>query len=402
MVIPKVDLGESAVMMGYKLTSQLAMLSILLTFTHNVGHANQVSQALPAAIETQAIVEKQEESQTVEKGVAGQVVKEVLEESASSEEGKFCKIPSKRAFFSSIEKGVFSGNYEQRLAAKKENKVRGNKPQEVSQTAKRRGQSRSEKEFFDWLCHSKKADKQKIREKKSKAATAATAATAAQAEEPCPKVAAIAAARASLSPEEKLQLIREWLAEEKTARKSGRAACRVTDKIKRDGSITSTLRYDAEKALATKVRRNETSVSSKARQRAAHQRIRTREVKKAAVENKTKVEERVTDSARDQVKRPSEGEKNTAPENYFAATASTNNTNVVSYLNARQYRCDSSETDWPCSSCVAKRRANFGISVCTMVVTVIAMIVGAVIISNATDSTVAGASGTPGGGAPQP
>lgn len=395
MVIPKVDLGESAVMMGYKLTSQLAMLSILLTFTHNVGHANQVSQALPAAIETQAIVEEKEGSQTVEKGVAGQVVKEVLEESASSEEGKFCKIPSKRAFFSSIEKGVFSGNYEQRLAAKKENKVRGNKPQEVSQTAKRRGQSQSEKEFFDWLCHSKKADKQKIREKKSKAATAATAA---QAEEPCPKVAAIAAARASLSPEEKLQLIREWLAEEKTARKSGRAACRVTDKIKRDGSITSTLRYDAEKALATRVRRNETSVSSKARQRSAHQKIKTREVKKAAVENKTKVEERVTDSARDQVKRPSEGEKNTAPENYFAATASTNNTNVVSYLNARQYRCDSSETDWPCSSCVAKRRANFGISVCTMVVTVIAMIVGAVIISNATDSTVAGASGTPGGG----
>ena len=396
MVIPKVDLGESAVMMGYKLTSQLAMLSILLTFTHNVGHANQVSQALPAAIETQAIVEEKEGSQTVEKGVAGQVVKEVLEESTSSEEGKLCKIPSKRAFFSSITNGVFSGNHEQRLAAKKENKVRGNKPQEVSQTAKRRGQSQSEKEFFDWLCHSKKADKQKIREKKSKAATAA------QAEESCPKVAAIAAARASLSPEEKLQLIREWLAEEKTARKSGRAACRVTDKIKRDGSITSTLRYDAEKALATKVRRNENSVSSKARQRAAHQRIRTREVKKAAVENKTKVEERVADSARDQVKRPSEGEKNTAPENYFAATASTNNTNVVSYLNARQYRCDSSETDWPCSSCVAKRRANFGISVCTMVVTVIAMIVGAVIISNATDSTVAGASGTPGGGAPQP
>ncbi len=395
MVIPKVDLGESAVMMGYKLTSQLAMLSILLTFTHNVGHANQVSQALPAAIETQAIVEEKEGSQTVEKGVAGQVVKEVLEESASSEEGKFCKIPSKRAFFSSIEKGVFSGNHEQRLAAKKENKVRGNKPQEVSQTAKRRGQSQSEKEFFDWLCHSKKADKQKIREKKSKAATAATAA---QAEEPCPKVAAIAAARASLSPEEKLQLIREWLAEEKTARKSGRAACRVTDKIKRDGSITSTLRYDAEKALATRVRRNETSVSLKARQRSAHQKIKTREVKKAAVENKTKVEERVTDSARDQVKRLSEEEKNAAPENYFAATASTNNTNVVSYLNARQYRCDSSETDWPCSSCVAKRRANFGISVCTMVVTVIAMIVGAVIISNATDSTVAGASGTPGGG----
>ncbi|WP_080128977.1 hypothetical protein [Chlamydia suis] len=399
MVIPKVDLGESAVMMGYKLTSQLAMLSILLTFTHNVGHANQVSQALPAAIETQAIVEEKEGSQTVEKGVAGQVVKEVLEESTSSEEGKFCKIPSKRAFFSGITNGVFSGNHEQRLAAKKENKVRGNKPQEVSQTAKRRGQSQSEKEFFDWLCHSKKADKQKIREKKSKAATAATAA---QAEESCPKVAAIAAARASLSPEEKLQLIREWLAEEKTARKSGRAACRVTDKIKRDGSITSTLRYDAEKALATKVRRNESSVSSKARQRAAHQRIRTREVKKAAVENKTKVEERVADSARDQVKRPSEGEKNAAPENYFAATASTNNTNVVSYLNARQYRCDSSETDWPCSSCVAKRRANFGISVCTMVVTVIAMIVGAVIISNATDSTVAGASGTPGGGATQP
>ena len=54
MVIPKVDLGESAVMMGYKLTSQLAMLSILLTFTHTMGHASQMSQTLPTIIEAQA------------------------------------------------------------------------------------------------------------------------------------------------------------------------------------------------------------------------------------------------------------------------------------------------------------------------------------------------------------
>lgn len=385
MVIPKVDLGESAVMMGYKLTSQLAMLSILLTFTHSVGHANQVSQALPAAIEAQATLEKTEEPLQAETDITVQAVEELRETVASSGKSSSKRkslgksysslVPSKRAVFSYITRG-FSGSRDQRLVAKKGKNVQGQKP--------RKG-FRSKKERIDCLCNDHKEDKQNLLRGE-------------QTEELCPKAAAVAAARASLSPEEKLQLIREWLAEEKTARRSGRAACKVSEKIKRDGRITSTLRYDAEKALATRVKRNENSVSPKARQRASQ---RTKKIveEKAAKGDKAKTSETAP-------KRESSQEReHTAPENYFAATTSANNTNIASYLNARQYRCDSSGTDWPCSSCVAKRRANFGISVCTMVVTVIAMIVGAVIISNASDSTVAGSGstgGTGGGGSTQP
>ncbi|ROT58374.1 hypothetical protein [Chlamydia trachomatis] len=379
MVIPKVDLGESAVMMGYKLTSQLAMLSILLTFTHTMGHASQMSQTLPTIIEAQA-----EEALQADRGVAGQALKKLRKKRCASRKSA-CKASfKKKDFFSCITNGLFSGNHEQRLTAKKENKARGKEPRVVVQTTKKRQITQSEKEFFDWLCNSKR--ERKLLKKKP------VNTSLAKSEELSPKEAAIAAARASLSLEEKRQLIREWLAEEKTARKSGRAACAVSENLKRDGSITSTLRYDAEKALTTRVKRNENSVNARARQRAALQKAKKAKTEKPEADEK----------AAEAVAAAPTKQAHKEPENYFAATASTNNTNVMSYLNAHQYRCDSSETDWPCSSCVTKRRANFGISVCTMVVTVIAMIVGAVIISNATDSTVAGSSGTGGGGSTQP
>lgn len=385
MVIPKVDLGESAVMMGYKLTSQLAMLSILLTFTHTMGHASQMSQTFPTIIEAQA-----EEALQADRGVAGQAFKKLRKKRCASRKSA-CKASfKKKDFFSCITNGLFSGNHEQRLTAKKENKARGKEPRVVVQTTKKRQITQSEKEFFDWLCNSKR--ERKLLKKKP------VNTSLAKSEELSPKEAAIAAARASLSPEEKRQLIREWLAEEKTARKSGRAACAVSENLKRDGSITSTLRYDAEKALTTRVKRNENSVNARARQRAALQKAKKAKTEKPVAAEKPEADEKAAEAVAAAPTKQAHKES----ENYFAATASTNNTNVMSYLNAHQYRCDSSETDWPCSSCVTKRRANFGISVCTMVVTVIAMIVGAVIISNATDSTVAGSSGTGGGGSTQP
>ncbi|AGS03967.1 hypothetical protein [Chlamydia trachomatis] len=387
MVIPKVDLGESAVMLGYKLTSQLAMLSILLTFTHTMGHASQMSQTLPTIMEAQA-----EEALQADRGVSGQALKKLRKKRCASRKSAWKASFEKKDFFSCITNGLFSRNHEQRLTAKKENKARGKEPRVVVQTTKKRQTTQSEKEFFDWLCNSKRDDKRKLLKKKP------VNTSLAKSEELSPKEAAIAAARASLSPEEKRQLIREWLAEEKTARKSGRAACAVSENLKRDGSITSTLRYDAEKALTTRVKRNENSVNARARQRAALQKAKKAKTEKPVAAEKPEADEKAAEAVAAAPTKQAHKE----PENYFAATASTNNTNVMSYLNAHQYRCDSSETDWPCSSCVTKRRANFGISVCTMVVTVIAMIVGAVIISNATDSTVAGSSGTGGGGSTQP
>ncbi|MBQ8498310.1 hypothetical protein [Chlamydia sp.] len=382
MVILKVDLGDSVVMMGYKLTSQLAMLSILLTFTHNVGHANQMSQTLPSAVEARASSEKVEQPRKAKKKAE-----------VDASKNKKSVASGRKTLFSCIKTGMFLANYEQRLVAKKENKLRGKQSKKVSQSIKRRSKAPSEERFFDWLCNSRKADKQKLFEKKIRDAAAV------KTEEPCPKAAAVAAARASLSPEEKLQLIREWLAEEKTARKSSRAALKMSSKIKRDGRVTSTLRYDAEKALATRVRRNENSINARVRQKAALQRAKKAGEEKPTTKKHVEANQKTkADSALLPSEQANEEKSAVAPENYFAATASTNSTNVATYLNARQYRCDSSETDWPCSSCVTKRRANFGISVCTMVVTVIAMIVGAVIISNATDSTVASGSGTSGGG----
>lgn len=163
-----------------------------------------------------------------------------------------------------------------------------------------------------------------------------------------------------ISQEEKDRLMEAWAREKRiVARKSSReAVAEKESRIHRNGSVSSVLRYDVEKAAAVKAKRNATVGEQLVAQKSSS----TKRTKKSEESKKTNEE---------------------AAENFFAEASSSGNTNVDSYLTAKQYRCDSSDTDWPCQNCVTKRRANIGISVCTMVVTVIAMIVGALIITNA-------------------
>lgn len=57
--------------------------------------------------------------------------------------------------------------------------------------------------------------------------------------------------------------------------------------------------------------------------------------------------------------------------------------------------CSSESADWPCPSCVAKKRAHSGISMCTMLVTVAAMIVSGIIIVGASNGPVESQNPTP-------
>ncbi|WP_375793254.1 hypothetical protein O1W69_03895 [Chlamydia sp. 12-01] len=193
-----------------------------------------------------------------------------------------------------------------------------------------------------------------------------------------------------VSLEERNKLIEDLAREQRVSkRKSSREALQARvkeNKIPRDGKITSTLRYDVEKAAAVKVRRN-SSVNPQVRaQKASNTRRGARNER-----NQKESAQNVKPSPSDQQEQIA---SNIPADDFYSVSAASGNTNVNSYLTAKQYRCDSSETDWPCSSCVAKRRTHTSISVCTMVVTVIAMIVGAIIIANASDSTTTSGGGT--------
>ncbi|BAE81428.1 conserved hypothetical protein [Chlamydia felis Fe/C-56] len=190
---------------------------------------------------------------------------------------------------------------------------------------------------------------------------------------------------------ERDKLIQDLAREQRIAkRKSSREAleARVKEnKIARGGKITSTLRYDVEKAAAVKVKRN-SSVNPQVRaQKASNTRRSAR--------NEQNAQEPSQNVKSDSSDKQNQVANNLVTDDYYGVAASAGNTNVKSYLSAKQYRCDSSETDWPCSSCVAKRRTHTSISVCTTVVTVIAMIVGAIIIANASDSTSSTGGTTP-------
>ncbi|MEF9497294.1 hypothetical protein [Chlamydia sp. 04-14] len=194
----------------------------------------------------------------------------------------------------------------------------------------------------------------------------------------------------AVSHEDRNKLIQDLAREQRVAkRKSSREALesRVKEsRIPRDGKITSTLRYDVEKAAAVKVRRN-SSVNPQVRaQKASNTRRDARNG-----QNQQESAQNAKPGSSDQQEQIA---NNTATDDFYGVSSTAGNTNVNTYLNAKQYRCDSSETDWPCSSCVAKRRTHTSISVCTMVVTVIAMIVGAIIIANASDSTTTNGGGT--------
>ncbi|SYX08834.1 hypothetical protein C834K_0371 [Chlamydia poikilotherma] len=201
-----------------------------------------------------------------------------------------------------------------------------------------------------------------------------------------------------VSHEERSKLIQDLAREQRVAkRKSSREALEAhvkESKIPRDGKITSTLRYDVEKAAAVKVRRN-ASVNPQVRaQKASNNRRDARNG-----QNQQESAQNVKRGSPDQQEQIA---NNTPTDDFYSVSSAAGNTNVNSYLNAKQYRCDSSETDWPCSSCVAKRRTHTSISVCTMVVTVIAMIVGAIIIANASDSGTTPPNPTPPSPQPNP
>ncbi|WP_201456790.1 hypothetical protein [Chlamydia sp. 17-3921] len=182
---------------------------------------------------------------------------------------------------------------------------------------------------------------------------------------------------------QKTRLLEELTKERRSSRrKSARQVLESQEntKIVRDGSVTSTLRYNVEKAVSIKEKRNASVHPQIRAQKSSYSR---REKKaEAAVAAKGEKSSNVSQS---EVSKQKTSKKDQQPTNYYKTALGGGNTNIESYLDAKQHRCDSSETDWPCSSCISKRRAHTSISVCTMVVTVIAMIIGALIISSATD-----------------
>ncbi|AAD18215.1 sperm tail-specific-like protein [Chlamydia pneumoniae TW-183] len=187
---------------------------------------------------------------------------------------------------------------------------------------------------------------------------------------------------------QKEELLKELVAERRQCkRKSVRQALEarsLTKKVARGGSVTSTLRYDPEKAAEIKSRRN-CKVSPEAREQ------KYSSCKRDARANGKQDKTTPSEDASQEEQQTGAGLVRKTPKSQVASNAqnfyrNSKNTNIDSYLTANQYSCSSEETDWPCSSCVSKRRTHNSISVCTMVVTVIAMIVGALIIANATES----------------
>ncbi|WP_213357853.1 hypothetical protein [Chlamydiifrater phoenicopteri] len=139
----------------------------------------------------------------------------------------------------------------------------------------------------------------------------------------------------------------------------------------RDHSVTSSLRFDKEKAATIRKNRDEKRKSQQAKLKEAPKKVSRKEVA-IPVDRKS----------------GSSDQDNSVRSN-------------VDLYEPVHFRCD--QTDWPCSSCVTKRRAHRGISVCTMVVTVLAMIISGIIIVNAsdnnsTDANNPGTGGTTGAG----
>lgn len=190
----------------------------------------------------------------------------------------------------------------------------------------------------------------------------------------------------AMEQSQKALLLQELIKDQKAAkRKSARQTLEAREGVKlaRDGRVTSTLRYDVEKAAATREKRKAS----------IHPRVRSEKSSYARRERKSGV------SKSEIPQKEEKSAEASRVEDFYGNVLAKENTNIGSYLDAKQSRCDSSETDWPCPSCVSKRRAHASISVCTMVVTVIAMIVGALIISNASDSPTSSGSGSTGSGA---
>ncbi|WP_348663904.1 hypothetical protein [Chlamydia vaughanii] len=396
-------------MMSSKRTSQLAMLSILLTFTHTVSH---VSAAVPPSEVSSICSESEDSLIALESRKEQSITKAEEKQSLPAEQVEIDDFCLKSSTQNNVE--VFLTRTGKCLRKYRKS---NDKEQEVSN-------NRRLSESNQKLSPKERAQARKL----ARAAAKAERAAKAEAKASARKAQAVADNTArnmlktmivsgkessknentiaheftngpvlpifvrpdvkAISQEEKARLLEDLAREQRISkRKSSREALELRvkeNKIPRSGKITSTLRYDAEKAAAVKVKRN-SSVNSQIR------------AQKASNSRRNVQSDKIQEASNKEQARPAKNQDPVASnaDDYFGETAAAGNTNVTSYLAAKQYRCDSSETDWPCSSCVAKRRTHASISVCTMVVTVIAMIVGAIIIANASDSTATNGGTTP-------
>ncbi len=359
--------------MSFKRASQLAVLSILLTFTNSIAYANPSVPSSVVQLEQVDFV-----SPRSEENVSAQTV----------------------SFWSRFFRG-------KRHHRKEDHSREKQRREKVRRNVKSRRAAFSTASFLPTLSKGKEPALTRVTKKRSIGSQhkMAVSSSAVISSKPASKVLSVSGAEVEVSLEERDRLISEWLKEKRAGtRKSSRtslAAKSSTGKIRRDGSVTSMLRYDVEKAASVKAKRNRTVAPELKAQRSSvsktyagknkvssDQKESQAQLARLAVE---KVKEEGTSAGQ-----PAPEEKKEEADRYFSIASSAENTNVNSYLDAKQYRCSSEETDWPCSSCVAKRRAHSGISVCTMVVSVIALILAATIICNA--SADSAPSSSPGSG----
>ncbi|VVT42645.1 hypothetical protein BOKEGFJH_00155 [Chlamydia avium] len=372
-------------MMSSKRVSQLAMLSILLTFTHTVSHASltvpaKVSSIVPESAQpicklyskAKSVDTKKEKNSSERKSSRFGFSKQkstLIQE--SNTEDKQCKesVKTERPRIKNIKKTRERVN---RLSPKKSLDFRNF--QMTSRSRVKETQATKDASFLKSIFVKQK--KKSLPKDQPQVDT-------------CNCLDTVASVDISkISQEERERLLQELAREQRISkRKSSRSALKERlkeNQIPRGGSVTSTLRYDMEKAAAVKVKRN-ASVNSHIRtQKTANSRRSSAEARS----EKLKVSQVAAGEPSEKSDSKEQTEKQPTADNYFQEVSSARNTNVNSYLEAKQYQCDSEETDWPCASCVSKRRANTSMSVCTLVVTVIAIIVGAIIICNASaDST---------------
>lgn len=348
-------------MMTSKRTSQLALLSVFLIFSHDVGYASSgvavtssMTYVRPSA-ESKAEKEPQARKRQPRKFVQGEDAKSLRQ---------------KKGLFS-----FFQGRSDKSVETLSRKTVKSRQALVRAKSPQTGDQVEPQIQFRPQIL----INSESAQEKEEEASLQELVSNVSLPVFLLPNLSA-------MEQSQKALLLQELIKDQKAAkRKSARQTLEAREGVKlaRDGRVTSTLRYDVEKAAATREKRKAS----------IHPRVRSEKSSYARRERKSGV------SKSEIPQKEEKSAEASRVEDFYGNVLAKENTNIGSYLDAKQSRCDSSETDWPCPSCVSKRRAHASISVCTMVVTVIAMIVGALIISNASDSPTSSGSGSTGSGA---
>ncbi|ETF37409.1 hypothetical protein [Chlamydia pecorum] len=348
-------------MMTSKRTSQLALLSVFLIFSHDVGYASSgvavtssMTYVRPSA-ESKAEKEPQARKRQPRKFVQGKDAKSLRQ---------------KKGLFS-----FFQGRSDKSVETLSRKTVKSRQALVRAKSPQTGDQVEPQIQFRPQIL----INSESAQEKEEEASLQELVSNVSLPVFLLPNLSA-------MEQSQKALLLQELIKDQKAAkRKSARQTLEAREGVKlaRDGRVTSTLRYDVEKAAATREKRKAS----------IHPRVRSEKSSYARRERKSGV------SKSEIPQKEEKSAEASRVEDFYGNVLAKENTNIGSYLDAKQSRCDSSETDWPCPSCVSKRRAHASISVCTMVVTVIAMIVGALIISNASDSPTSSGSGSTGSGA---